>query len=266
MMWCAIGRGDVIPGKNDVSWDIERGKLDPKALEGINAFVHLAGAPVDERWNDAHKKAIRESRVEGTSLLAHTLASLDRKPSVLLSGSAIGYYGSRGDELLDESSAPGKDFLAETVKQWEAATKPAESAGIRVVHLRTGIVQGAAGGALAKQAPLFKLGMGGKLGSGSQWISPIALDDEIGAIHFCMMRDDIRGAVNIVSPFPIQNAGYTRVLADVLERPSFTTAPEFALRMLLGGEMADLTVLASQKVMPRVLEKAGFKYRFAQFG
>ena len=259
-----VGRGEVVPGKNDISWDIERGKLDAKALEGLDAVIHLAGAPVDERWSTAHKKAIRESRVEGTSLLSHTLASLDRKPEVLLSGSAIGYYGSRGDELLDESSAPGTDFLAETVKLWEAATKPAASAGIRVVHLRTGIVQGAAGGALAKQAPLFKLGMGGKLGDGSQWISPIALDDEIGAIHFCMMRKDISGAVNIVSPFPIQNAGYTRILADVLERPSFTTAPEFALRMLLGSEMADLTVLASQKIVPRVLQQAGFRYHFPQ--
>ncbi len=259
-----VGRGEVVPGENDISWDIERGKLDAKALEGLDAVVHLAGAPVDERWSSSHKKDIRESRVEGTSLLAHTLASLNKKPEVLLSGSAIGYYGSRGDELLDESSAPGTDFLAETVKQWEAATKPAESAGIRVVHLRTGIVQGAAGGALAKQAPLFKLGMGGKLGDGLQWISPVALDDEIGAIHFCMMRGDVRGAVNIVSPFPIQNAGYTRILADVLERPSFTTAPEFALRMLLGSEMANLTVLASQRIMPRVLQQAGFKYHFAE--
>ena len=259
-----IGRGPVSPGKVDVRWDPERGTLDAKALEGVDAVIHLAGASIAERWTPAHRKAIRESRVEGTSLLAHTLASLSRKPRVLLSGSAIGYYGVRGDELLDESSRPGTDYLAETAKLWEAATAPAERAGIRVVHLRTGLVQGSAGGVLAKQAPLFKVGIGGKLGDGTQWVSPIALDDEIGAIHFCMMRDDVRGPVNIVSPFPITNAGFTRVLGDVLDRPSFTPAPAFALRLLLGEEMANLTALASQRVMPAVLQKAGFRFRLPE--
>jgi hypothetical protein len=259
-----IGRGPVSPGKVDISWNPERGTLDAKALEGVDAVIHLAGAPIAERWTTSHRKAIRESRVEGTSLLAHTLASLSRKPRVFLSGSAIGYYGIRGDEILDESSRAGTDYLAETAKLWEASTAPAERAGIRVVHLRTGIVQGAAGGVLAKQAPLFKVGMGGKLGDGEQWTSPIALDDEIGAIHFCMMRDDIRGPVNIVSPFPITNAGYTRVLGDVLDRPTFTPAPAFALRLLLGEEMANLTALASQRVMPTVLQKAGFRFRLPE--
>ena len=259
-----IGRGDVLPGTTDISWDPERGRLDATALEGVDAVIHLAGASIAERWTKAHRAAIRASRVEGTSLLAHTLASLSRKPSVMLSGSAIGYYGNRGDEPLDEMSRPGTDYLAETARMWEMATAPAERAGIRVVHLRTGIVQGAAGGALAKQAPLFKVGVGGKLGDGTQWVSPISLDDEIGAIHFCMMRDDIRGPVNLVSPFPITNAGYTRVLGDVLDRPSFATAPAFALRLFLGGEMADLTVLASQRVTPNVLQQAGFQFRFAE--
>ncbi len=256
-----IGRGEVVPGRTDISWDPERGKLDARSLEGVDAVIHLAGASIAERWTTAHRKAIRDSRVEGTSLLAHTLASLSRKPQVLLSGSAIGFYGSRDDEMLDETSTPGKDFLAETARQWEGATAPAERAGIRVVHLRTGIVQGAAGGALAKQAPLFKLAVGGKLGDGKQWVSPIALDDEITAIHFCMMRDDIRGPVNLVSPTPVTNAEYTRVLADVLDRPAFTNAPAFALRLLLGGEMADSTVLASQRVVPMVLQQAGYRYR-----
>ncbi|HYW32174.1 MAG TPA: TIGR01777 family oxidoreductase [Gemmatimonas sp.] len=256
-----IGRGDVVPGKTDISWNPERGVLDAKALEGLDAVIHLAGASIADRWTAQHRKAIRESRVEGTSLLAHTLASLSRKPRVLLSGSAIGFYGQRGDELLDETSRAGTDYLAETSKLWEASSAPAERAGIRVVHLRTGIVQGAAGGALAKQAPLFKVGIGGKLGDGTQWISPIGLDDEIGAIHFCMMRDDIRGPVNIVSPFPITNAGYTRVLGHVLDRPSFTPAPAFALRLLLGEEMANSTALASQRVMPTVLQRAGFRFR-----
>lgn len=260
-----IGRGDVVPGRTDISWDPARGKLDARALEGVDAVIHLAGASIAERWTSAHRTAIRDSRVEGTSLLAHTLASLSRKPRVLLSGSAIGYYGrSRGDEVLDERSAPGTDYLAETARQWEGATAPAERAGIRVVHLRTGIVQGAAGGALAKQAPLFKLAAGGKLGDGKQWVSPIALDDEITAIHFCMMRDDIRGPVNIVSPTPVTNAEYTQVLSDVLDRPAFTNAPAFALRLLLGSEMADSTVLASQRVMPAVLQRAGFRYRLPE--
>ena len=259
-----IGRGPVSPGTVDISWNPERGTLDAKALEGVDAVIHLAGASIAERWSTSHRKAIRESRVEGTSLLAHTLASLSRKPRVLLSGSAIGYYGLRGDELLDETSRAGTDYLAETGKLWEGATAPAERAGIRVVHLRTGLVQGAAGGILAKQATLFKLGMGGNLGDGTQWTSPIALDDEIGAIHFLMMRDDIRGPVNIVSPYPITNAGYTRVLGDVLDRPTFTTAPAFALRLLLGEEMANLTALASQRVMPTVLQRAGFRFRLPE--
>lgn len=257
-----IGRGAVRPGLVDVSWDPARGQLDPRALEGVDAVIHLAGASIAERWSDSHKRAIRESRIEGTSLLAHTLAQLTRKPKVLLSGSAIGVYGSRGDEVLDERSSFGNDFLAEVGRAWEAATAPAEKAGIRVVHLRTGIVQGAAGGALAKQAPLFKLGLGGPLGSGEQWISPIALDDHIGATHFCLMRDDVSGPVNLVAPEAVTNVRYTRILADVLSRPALATAPAFALRLALGREMADSTVLASQRVVPAVLQQKGFRWRF----
>jgi hypothetical protein len=227
----------------------------------VDAVIHLAGASIADRWSDAHKRAIRDSRVEGTSLLAHTLAGLSRKPCVLLSGSAIGVYGSRGDEVLDERSHFGADFLADVGRAWEAATAPAERAGIRVVHLRTGIVQGAAGGALAKQAPLFKLGLGGPLGSGTQWVSPIALDDHIGAMHFCLMRDDIAGPVNLVSPEAVTNATFTKVLAHVLSRPALAPAPAFALRLALGREMADATVLASQRVVPGVLQAKGFRWR-----
>lgn len=257
-----IGRGAVRPGVVDVSWDPHRGQLDARSLEGIDAVVHLAGASIAERWSTEHKRAIRDSRVEGTSLLAHTLAQLDRKPSVLLSGSAIGVYGSRGDELLDERSSFGSDFLAEVGKAWEAATAPAEHAGIRVVHLRTGIVQGAAGGALAKQAPLFRVGLGGTLGSGRQWVSPIALDDHIGAMHFCLMRADVSGPVNLVAPEPVTNEEYTKVLAHVLSRPAFAAAPAFALKLALGAEMAESTVLASHRVIPGVLQRAGFEWRF----
>lgn len=256
-----IGRGAVRPGVVDVSWDPHRGQLDGRALDGVDAVIHLAGASIAERWSAEHKRAIRDSRVEGTSLLAHTLAGLSRKPRVLLSGSAIGVYGSRNDEVLDERSSFGNDFLAEVGRAWEGATAPAQRAGIRVVHLRTGIVQGAAGGALAKQAPLFKLGLGGPLGSGHQWVSPIALDDHIGAMYFCLMRDDIEGAVNLVAPAAVTNQQFTTVLADVLSRPALAPAPAFALRLALGREMADATVLASQRVVPGVLQAKGFRWR-----
>lgn len=257
-----IGRGAVQPGVVDVSWSPERGQLDPRALEGVDAVVHLAGASIAERWTSAHRAAIKSSRVEGTSLLAHTLARLERKPRVLLSGSAVGIYGNRGDELLTEQSTLGDDYLAEVGKAWEGATEPAERAGIRVVHLRTGIVQGAAGGALAKQAPLFKAMLGGPLGPGTQWISPIALDDHLGATHFCLMRDDVRGPVNLVAPTPVTNAEFTTTLGDVVGRPAIVPAPAFALRLLLGGEMANATVLASQRVVPDVLTRAGFVWQW----
>ena len=165
--------------------------------------------------------------------------------------------------ILDEGSHFGTDFLADVGRAWEAATAPAERAGIRVVHLRTGIVQGAAGGALAKQAPLFKLGLGGPLGRGTQWVSPIALDDHIGATHFCLMRDDIAGPVNLVAPDAVTNATFTKVLAHVLSRPALAPAPVFALRLALGREMADATVLASQRVVPGVLQAKGFRWRHA---
>jgi len=257
-----IGRGDVVPGKVDISWDPERGKLDPRALEGVDAVVHLAGAPIADRWSSAHRKAIKDSRVEGTSLLAHALANLSQRPSVLISGSAIGIYGSRGDEILDERSSLGSGFLAEVGRAWEGATGAAEKAGIRVVHIRTGIVQGAAGGALGKQLPLFKAGIGARLGDGKQWVSPIALDDEIGAIHFALMRDDLRGPVNLVAPTAVTNAEYARVLADVLHRPLLASAPAFVLRAVLGAEMANETVLASQRVDPKVLTEAGFRFGY----
>ena len=257
-----IGRGTVRPGITDVVWDPARGQLDPAALEGTDAVIHLAGASIAERWTPAHRRALRDSRVESTSLLAHTMAQMAQPPRVFLSGSAIGIYGSRGDEVLDETSTTGNDFLADLGRAWEGATAPAERAGIRVVHLRTGIVQGAAGGALGKQAPLFQLGLGGVLGPGTQWVSPIALDDEIGAIHFCLMRDDIRGPVNLVAPEPVTNATFTRVLGELLSRPTLAAAPAVALRLILGREMADATVLASQRVVPRVLQQAGFHWRF----
>lgn len=255
-----IGRGDVVPGRVDVSWDPVRGKLDARALEGLDAIVHLAGANIGERWSREQKRAIRDSRVEGTSLLAHAITQLSRKPRVLVCASAVGYYGSRGDELLDERSRPGNDWLAQVTVAWERAAEPAQHAGVRVVHLRKGFVQGAAGGALARLLPVFRVGAGGKLGSGTQWVSPIAFDDVIGAYHFGLMRDDIRGPVNVVAPEAVTNAQYTEVLASVLGRPAIAPAPAFALKLAF-GEMAEATVLASQRVMPTALANAGFAYR-----
>jgi uncharacterized protein (TIGR01777 family) len=256
-----IDRGAYNPGVVDIPWDPSRGQLDAHALEGVDAVIHLAGANIAERWTDEHKKAIRDSRVQGTSLIAKTIASLEKKPRVLVSASAIGIYGDRGDEVLDESSAPGTGFLCEVVREWEACTEPAEQAGIRVVHTRSGIVQGAAGGALAKQLPFFRAGVGGPLAGGQDWVSPIALDDEIGAMHFCMMRSDISGPVNFACPNPITNADYTRALGRVLQRPAFIPVPAFALHAMFGTEMSDNTVLTSLRVMPTVLQQAGFKFQ-----
>lgn len=256
-----IGRGPVVPGTVDVSWDPARGQLDAAALDGVDAVIHLAGASIAERWSASHRAAIRDSRVQGTALLARTLASLSRRPAVLLSGSAIGIYGNGGDTEFTEASAPGADFLADVGEQWEAATAPAATAGIRVVHLRTGIVQGAAGGALAAQRPLFAVGLGGRLGSGRQWISPIALDDWIGAVHFLLMRTDLAGPFNLVGPEPVTNAEFTAVLARVMRRPALFPAPAAALQLALGREMANATVLASQRVLPTRLLASGFVFR-----
>lgn len=256
-----IGRGAVKAGSVDITWDPARGVLNPAELEGVDAVIHLAGANIAERWTDEHKKAIRESRVQGTTLIAKTIASLSRKPSVLLSASAIGIYGDRGDEVLDETSTPGTGFLADVVREWEACTAAAELAGVRVVHMRSGIVQGAAGGALAKQLPFFRAGVGGPLAGGEDWVSPIALDDEIGAMHFCLMQPNIRGAVNLVSPHPVTNAEYTTTLGSVLHRPAFIPVPAFGLYALFGKEMVDNTVLASLRVLPAVLQRAGFQFR-----
>lgn len=256
-----IGRGTVRPGVVDVAWDPARGVLDASSLDGVDAVIHLAGAPIAERWTPEHKRAIVESRVQGTALIARTLASLTRKPSVLLSGSAIGIYGAhRGDELLDEQSADGDDFLGETSRAWENAARPAEDAGIRVAYLRTGIVVGIAGGALAKQWPLFQAGLGGPLGSGTQYMSPIALDDQIGAMHHVLMDERIRGPVNLVAPTAVTNAEFARQVGAAIGRPAFLPAPAFAAELLFGREMVQATALASQRVRPAVLEAHGFRW------
>lgn len=256
-----IDRGAFNPGVVDIPWDPSRGTINATALEGVDAVVHLAGANISERWTDEHKRALRQSRVDGTTLISKTIASLHRKPKVLVSASAIGIYGNRGDEILDESSSIGTGFLPDIVREWEACTEPAQVAGIRVVHARSGIVQGAAGGALAKQLPFFRAALGGPLAGGHDWISPIALDDEIGAMHFCIMRDDVQGAVNFVAPTPVTNAEYTTTLGHVLKRPAFMPIPACALRLMFGAEMANNTILTSLRVLPGALQRAGFEFR-----
>jgi uncharacterized protein (TIGR01777 family) len=250
-----IGRG----AGNDFSWDPSRGVLDPRAFEGADAVIHLAGASVAERWTDVRRKEIRESRVQSTQLVAQTIARMTVKPKVLLSGSAVGIYGSRADEVLDESSAHGDDFLGEVGKSWEHETRAAADAGVRVVHLRTGIVLNPAGGALAKMVLPFMAGVGGRLGNGKQWMSWISREDWIGAVHHALQTPTLSGAVNLVSPEPVTGTTFAETLARVLRRPNLLPVPAIALTTLF-GEMARGTILASQRALPRALEQSGFRF------
>ncbi len=249
-------------GASGVRWDPEAGTLDRAPLAGIDAAIHLAGESIGaRRWSAAHKARVRESRVAGTRLLSETLAGLDRPPRVLVSASAVGIYGDRGDEVLDEASPPGLGFLAEVAREWEAATVAAERRDVRVVRLRIGMVLGPHGGALARLLPPFQLGLGGPMGRGRQWMSWIALDDLIGAILHALSREDLRGAVNAVAPEPVTHREFARTLGRVMQRPALLPAPAFALRLLLGREMADELLLASQRVLPRRLLESGYRYR-----
>jgi uncharacterized protein len=245
---------------NVIRWDPAAGTIDAAAFEGIDAVVHLAGEPIGaRRWNADVKRAIRDSRVDGTSLLSATLAGLTAPPAVLLSGSAIGIYGDRGNERLTETSPPGDGFLAGVTAEWEAATGPAEQAGIRVVHLRTGIVLSPEGGALAKQLPLFKFGLGGKLGSGRQYWSWISLDDEVAMIEW-LLDAEVAGPVNLTAPEPVTNAAFTDALGKALGRPTFLPVPSFGPKLVLGGELADELLFTSARVIPEVATTAGFGF------
>jgi len=247
----------------EISWRHDRGEIDEAAFSDIDVVVNLAGENIAQRWTASARQAIRDSRVRSTELLCRAIAALADRPPTLLSGSAIGVYGNRGDEILDEASPLGgnEDFLASVCTAWEAATRPAADAGVRVVTLRTGIVLSRRGGALAKMLLPFRLGVGGKIGSGRQWMSWIALADVVGAILALARADAVSGPVNLVAPNPVNNAELSRVLAHVLERPSIVRVPRFALRLLL-GEMARDTVLASQRVRPRRLLETGFDFQF----
>jgi uncharacterized protein (TIGR01777 family) len=248
-------------GADEIAWDPKAGTVDAASLEGVGAVVHLAGAGIgDKRWSDAYKREILESRTLGTGLLARTLAGLDRRPAAFLSGSAIGFYGAHGDEELDETSPAGSGFLADVVQAWEGAAAPAAEAGIRTAFLRTGIVLSPAGGALKKQLPIFKSGLGGRFGSGRAWQSWISIDDEVGAIVF-LLDATVAGPVNLTAPNPVTNAEFTKVLGTVLRRPTAMPIPSFGPKLLLGREAADALLFTGQRVLPRVLESAG--YRFA---
>jgi hypothetical protein len=257
--------GGRTAGVNDVTWDPDAGHVDLDALTAtgpVDGVVHLAGAGVgDKRWNPARKRVIIESRTRGTDLLARTVAGLDPRPDVLVSASAVGWYGDRGDDVLVESEPAGSGFLAGVCVAWEAATGPAEAAGIRTVHLRTGIVLSPTGGALAKQLPLFRLGVGGRIGSGRQYRSWITLDDEVAAILHCLDDVDLFGAVNATAPSPATDAQLAKAIGAALHRPAVLPVPSAALKVALGPEMATDMVLASQRAVPSRLTATGFTFR-----
>jgi uncharacterized protein (TIGR01777 family) len=236
--------------------------LDRTLLDGVDGAVNLAGEGIaDKRWSDDQKRRILDSRVRSTDLLARGLAELDPRPTVLVSGSAIGFYGDRGDEILTEESSGGAGFLADLVRQWEAATAPAEAVGIRTVPIRTGIVLSARGGALKKQLPLFKHGVGGRLGSGRQYQSWISIDDEIGGILHALSNATISGPLNLTAPGPVTNREFTATLGRVLGRPTVAAVPRFALSLAMGGQLVDEALLASQRVMPATLRATGYQFK-----
>ena len=249
------------PRRNDeVQWNPTTGEMSPSAFDGVDAVVHLAGAGIgDKRWTDEYKMEILQSRTLGTALLADTMASLDKKPSVFLSGSAIGIYGVRDDTELGEDAAIGTGFLADVCRDWEAASASASAAGIRTVLLRTGIVLSPKGGALKKQLPLFKLGLGGKFGNGKQWQSWISITDEVNAIIH-LLTSNLSGAVNLTAPNAVTNAEFTRVLASVVSRPAILPIPSFGPKLLLGGELADALLFTGQRVVPNALVADGFPF------
>jgi hypothetical protein len=233
--------------------------VHPAALEDFDAVIHLSGAPIARRWSRKYRETIVSSRVHSTKMMCEVLGTVRRPPSVLLCASAVGIYGDRGDELLTENSTPGSGFLAETCQAWEAAAQPARDLGIRVVHLRFGVVLSSKGGALGKMLPLFQLAMGGKLGSGRQWMSWISMRDAVRALWFLMESRDLAGAFNLTAPHPATNAEFTTALAGAVHRPALLPVPASVLRLAF-GQMAEQTVLASQRAVPKRLEDAGFQF------
>lgn len=255
------GGGSSSPG--DIFWDPMAATVDAPAMEGFDAVIHLSGASIAEaRWTPQRKAVLRSSRIDSTRVLVDTLSGLKQKPRVFLCASATGYYGNRGDELLTESSEVGTDFLALLARDWEGEARRAELAGIRTVLLRFGVVLSAEGGALPRMLVPFKYGIGGRLGSGNQWMSWIALEDVVEIVRSAILSVEFSGPVNIVAPNPVRNSEFTRVVAETLHRPAIFSAPAFALRIAL-GQMADPLLLSSQRVIPERLLAIGHKFRFA---
>ena len=250
------------PNPGDVQWDPMRATVDVAGIEGVDVVIHLSGAGIaDGRWTEERKQLLRSSRIDTTRVLVDSLSRLKQKPRVLIVASAIGYYGSRGDEILTESSTNGTDFLALVCRDWEAEASRAAATGVRTIMLRTGIVLSGKGGALPKMLTPFKLGVGGRLGSGQQWMSWIAIEDVVGIIRHAIANEQVSGPVNVVAPNPVRNEEFTRLLAGMLHRPAIFPAPAFVLRLAM-GEMADAVLLGSDRVKPERMLAAGYKFRF----
>ena len=258
-----VRRADLVR-ENARLWTPDSGRLDANVFDGVDAVVHLAGESVaDGRWSDQKKRRIRRSRIDTTSLLANTIHELTTPPTVFVVASAVGFYGDRGDEPLGETAAAGQGFLADVCRAWELAAEPAREAGIQVVHTRFGLLLSKEGGALAKMLIPFRLGLGGPLGNGKQYMSWLALDDAVEAVLFLLSRGDVRGAVNVVSPNPVTNRDFAHALGKVLRRPAAVSVPAIAARLAM-GEMADEMLLASQRVLPARLQELGFEFRFPE--
>ncbi|MEX2584104.1 MAG: TIGR01777 family oxidoreductase [Gemmatimonadota bacterium] len=252
-------------GAEEVEWRPEAGYVDAARLEGIDAFVHLAGESINGLWTPGKKRAILESRARGTRLLATTLASLQRPPRIFVSASGVGYYGNAGEDVLREDSPPGDDFLARVCVAWEDGADAARAAGLRVVHPRFGLVLDPAGGALAMMMPAFRLGAGARLGSGRQWMSWISRTDAVRTVRFAIDQAEVSGAVNATSPQPVRNEEFTRALADEVDRPAFLRIPSFFLRNFTGG-MGEALLLASQRAVPAALDAHGFAFEHPSIG
>ena len=249
---------------DEIQWDPDAGFADDDLprLEGLGAVVHLAGESISGlRWTDEKKKAIRDSRIHGTRTMIEAFARLEAKPEVFISASAIGFYGDRGDDEMTETSSAGDTFLSGIAKEWESEARRAEDMGIRTVLLRNGVVLSKDGGALGTMLTPFKLGIGGVIGSGKQWMSWVSLDDVVGAVSFAIENEKVRGAINVTSPHPVTNEEFTKTLGDVLYRPTFLPLPEFAINLVF-GEMGDALLIDSTKVLPKRLTSAGFEFKY----
>ena len=250
-------------GENEIAWDPDHGVIDSSFLKGMDAMIHLAGENILGRWTEAKKEKIWKSRVEGTRQLCEVLSALQHPPSIFISASAIGYYGNRGEETLTEESAKGEGFLSDVCAEWERSSLILQEKGIRTFALRFGMVLSSRGGALKQMLPLFKLGLGGVLGSGKQWMSWIALEDVLRVIEFALHQKSLAGPVNVVSPFPVTNFAFTKTLGCILHRPTFMGVPTFAVKVMF-GELGKEVFLSSERVLPAKLQEAGFSFAYPE--